>query len=131
VETCSARTGNTEVSRGTEQDRALLRNNEEVRGTMVRYKLLNDVTGFPISTVMNVMYGIRQQPYKGLGKAAVAKSGPNNSKRVVWAISKFLKNLFCVFLLLTNVFSFYLCYTRMGRVREAGSHENGPKRCHW
>ena len=31
--------------------------------------------------------------------------------------------------LLTTVYRFYLCYTRMGRHMEAGGDKNGPKRC--
>jgi hypothetical protein len=50
VETCSARTGKTDKSRGTEQDRALLGMTRRGHGTKVRYKLRSDVTMFPIST---------------------------------------------------------------------------------
>jgi hypothetical protein len=50
VETCSAKTGNTDKSRRTEQDRALLGTTRRGRGTNVRYKLRKDVTVFPIST---------------------------------------------------------------------------------
>jgi hypothetical protein len=49
VETCSARTGNTDKSHRTEQDRALLGTTRRGRGTNVRYKLRNDVMMFPIS----------------------------------------------------------------------------------
>ena len=50
VETCSARTGNTDRSRRTEQDQALLGTTRKATWYKVRYMLLYDVTGFPIST---------------------------------------------------------------------------------
>jgi hypothetical protein len=49
-------------------------------------------------------------------------------RRVSSLAGMFFFGLFRVFLLITTVFRFYICYTRMGRVREGGGDENGPKR---
>jgi hypothetical protein len=58
---------------------------------------------------------------EGLGKAATTKTGPNDVKRVVWAIRKFFFPFFCILISLMTVFRYYY-------LREGGDHENGPKR---
>ena len=69
--------------------------------------------------------------YKGLGWAAMGKTGPNNARHVVWAKGELFFFLFHVLLNLTNVFcllSFYLHYKGMERVGMGGDGKNGPKR---
>ena len=53
------------------------------------------------------------------------KMGPNDTRRVVWAIgaSFFL----CVFYMLTIDFRFYLHYEGTVRVRVGADDEDGPK----
>ena len=58
------------------------------------------------------------------GKAATMETGPNDAKRIVWAIREVFIYLSHVLLLLTSVFRYYLSTGRL-RYRD---HENGPKR---
>jgi hypothetical protein len=55
-----------------------------------------------------------------LRKAAATKTGPNDAKRVVWAIVSLFLYLFRVFLLLNVVFSFiYALHVRGGSGKAA------------
>ena len=69
----------------------------------------------------------------GLGWPTVTKTGPNDARRVVWALGMFLFLFFRVLYILTNGFLFYLCRLYLcsictGGVQMDGDHENGPKR---
>jgi hypothetical protein len=45
---------------------------------------------------------------EGLGKVATTKTGPNDVKRVVWAIRKFFFPFFCILISLMTVVRYYL-----------------------
>ena len=56
-------------------------------------------------------------------KAEAMIMGPNDAKRVVWAIREFFLYLFHVLLLLTSVFRYYLS---TGRLRDTETTKTGP-----
>ena len=68
--------------------------------------------------------------YKGLGWAAMGKTGPNDARHVIWAKGEHFFFLFHVLLNLTNVFcllSFYLHYKGMERVGVGGDGKKGAQ----
>ena len=54
----------------------------------------------------------------GLEKAATMKMGPNDARHVVWAFGKFF--FFFDLLLISTLFSHYICSEGMRWVREGG-----------
>jgi hypothetical protein len=61
-------------------------------------------------------------------KAAMTRTGPNDAKRVVWAISEFFLLKFRVFSILNYNYGYTRCFTGTERINEDGDDENGPKR---
>ena len=58
------------------------------------------------------------------------KTGPNDARRVVWAISMFFSFFFYPLFLLTIKSRCYCCIVGKEWLREASNNENGPKWTH-
>ena len=70
---------------------------------------------------IGTIYVLKRQ--EGLGWAVTTRTGPNDAGCVVWALSKFFSFLH-VFLILNNVYRYYLRVKAMGRARMGGNDQN-------
>ena len=66
------------------------------------------------------------------GRKVTTKTGPNDVRRVIWALSEFFFTFFFVILILTNVFIEYIkskdgILDREGRVDEKGTTKINPR----
>ena len=64
------------------------------------------------------------------GRAAVTKTGPNDTSVIVWAISEFFSSFFGI---LTNIYDIYNCNLRNTQQGGVAATKMGPNnaRCVW
>ena len=65
---------------------------------------------------------------RGQSEVKITITGPNDAGRVVWAIGKLFYFFIRVFLILTNLYSLYLCLEEWEWVVEGADDNNGPRR---
>ena len=66
---------------------------------------------------------------RGKLEAPAKKTGPNDARRVIWALGESFSIYIRILLVLNVLYSLYLSLEETEWVSEGGDNDNGPKQC--